>query len=414
MNIILVKPNGKANQYGDLAKYSAIEPPIWHAILANYYKATAIVDAEALNLSTIGTIKEIEEKNPDKVIILATGSHPSAFIQQKEEAEKLKKKLDFLKIECEILDKLPISPVKWGPPRWDLLPMDKYRCHNWHSWTNNSETSPYGVVYTSLSCPFKCNFCTVHNFYGNTFEQRTIEDIIADFETFHKMGVKNIKMMDELFIFSPGRVHLICDEIIKRWGDYFNIWAYARIDIMNEELLKKMRKAGIRWLAYGIESGNDAIRKDALKGSFTKEKIKEVIKMTQNNDICVIGNFMFGFWDDTLETMLETYDLARKLECEYINFYCVVAYPDTPLYEEMKSLNVALPVTWEQYSQLSADFLPLRTKDLEASQVLLFRDIVFKGYLKDFEYLYMLKQKFGEKVVDEITSLTSIKINRIC
>lgn len=408
MKTILVKPNGNS-QYSNLLKFKACEPPIWHAILANYYKADTIVDAEVLELSTEATIGHLNTLNADKVIILATGSHPSAFIQQKEEAEKIKKG-----VNCEIIDRLPISPIKWGPPRWDLLPMDKYRCHNWHSWTNNSESSPYGVIYTSISCPFKCNFCTIHNFYGHSFEQRTTEDVIADFETFYKMGIKNIKIMDELFIFNKNRVNIICDEIIKRWGDFFNIWAYARIDIMDPLLLKKMRQAGIRWLAYGIECGNDEIRKEALKGNFSKQKIAEVIKMTKDNDICIIGNFMFGFWDDTLETMLETYDLARKLQCEYVNFYCVVAYPETPLHEEMKAKGVALPKSWEQYSQLSKDFLPLRTKTLDASTVLLFRDIVFRSYFRDLDYLYMIDKKFGNKVIHELEELLEIKLNRTC
>jgi radical SAM superfamily enzyme YgiQ (UPF0313 family) len=408
--IIICKPNTKDLQYGKLKSISAIEPPIWHAVLSTTYKATGIVDAEADNLSEEDTIKAIMAYDPDKIILLATGSHPSAFIQQKDAIASLGKLLEPYNRQVVLLNKLPINPI-YENPNWSLLPLEKYRCHNWHSWTNNSKTQPYGVTYTSISCPFHCSFCVIHQFYGEKYEERTVANICRDLRHFKKRKIKNIKFMDELFIFNKQRVHEICDEIIKLEYD-FNIWAYARIDIMDVDLLQKLRKAGIKWLAYGIEAGNDKVRQEALKGHFTKDRIRDVIKMTKEADICIIGNYMFGFWDDTIETMQETLDLALELNTEYVNFYCVTAYPDTPLYTQLQELGVDLPTECNQYAQTSETFKPLPTKTVLSSDVLKFRDAAFRTYFSSSSYLSMIRQKFGLNVIEEINNMINIPMKR--
>jgi len=409
MNLVLVKPNTKKKQYGALKDISAVEPPIWHVILANYYETDIIIDAEAEDYSLEETIERIKSHNPDRVVILATGSHPSAFIQQRQDMEIMKSLLEGIQVEC--IDALPISPVQLESPKWDLLPMDKYRAHNWHSWSNDCEAQPYGVLYTSISCPFKCEFCTIHQFYGKNYEQRLLKDIFADIDELARLGIKNIKMMDELFIFNTKRAIEICDYIIEKGYD-FNIWAYARIDIMNSPLLKKLKQAGINWLAFGIETGNDNIRLNVLKGKFDNKKIKEVIKMTKDAGINVLGNYMLGFWEDSKETLQDTLDLALELQCEYSNIYCVVAYPDSALYDKMEKEGVDLPKTWDEYAQYSQNFKPLPTKYLSGKEVLKFRDNAFNVVFNDEKYLAMMKEKFGQKVIDDITKMTSCSLKR--
>jgi len=287
------------------------------------------------------------------------------------------------------------------------------KCH-WtgNSMTNNLNPSPYGVNYSSVSCPHKCNYCVVKRFYGNKYIERDLEDITRDFDELAKRNVINIKMMDELFVSKPERVKKICQAIIDK-GYNFNIWAYARIDIMNDEILKIMRKAGIRWLAFGVESGNDKIRKDVLKGNFTKNKIKEVIKMTKDNDICVIGNFMFGFWEDNKDTMQETLDLAIELNCEYVNFYCLTAFPETNFHNDLLSKGVPLPTSWEQYAQISEQFKALPTKYLKAEEVLRFRDRAFQIYFRESTYIDMIESKFGAKTIKHIDTMIHKRIGRL-
>lgn len=409
--IVIIKTNGSCGYDKSLNEFKAIEPPIWHLLLADYYKTKLIIDAEVDNLSRDEITKKVSNLKADKIIILATGSHPSGFIQQRDEAEKLEKIFLKLGVTTEAYSNLPINPLDYKI-NLDLIDLKKYKSHNWHSFTNNLKTSPYGVIYTSISCPFKCSFCCIHQFYGSIYREREINDVIKDFDELAKRGVINVKIMDELFIAKPERVHKICDKLIAKKYK-FNIWAYARIDIMNDILLKKMKKAGINWLAYGIESGNDKIRQDALKGKFTKEKIKEVIRMTHDNNINVIGNYMFGFREDNKETMQETLDLATELNTAYVNFYCLTAFPDTKFYNDLVADGVEMPTSWNQYAQMSKDFKPMSTKYLKGEQVLTFRDSAFQQYFRNDKYIDMMENKFGNKIINHLDQMLHRKIGRL-
>jgi len=412
MKNLLVKPNSKNSQYQTLASLSAVEPPLWLCILANRYSSEKILDAEAENLSIIETIEEIVQYKPDKVIILSSGNHPSSFIQQKTVMNELAYLLKEIKIEVETLDHLPIDPMEYEYPRWDLLDMSKYRCHNWQNFSNKDNNKSYGVVYSSVSCFHHCHFCNIHKFYATPYQQRNVENVLKDFhDLYSKYNITNFKIMDELFVTKAKRTYEILDEL-KDIGDKINIWTYARIDTVDENLLKALKKAGVQWLAYGIECGSDEIRQKAMKGSFTKDKIREVVKMTKDNGINIIGNYIFGFWGDNYNTMKETLDFAKELNCEFSNFYCMVAYPGSKFYDEMINKGIELSDNYEDYAQFSKNFKPLPTRHLTSKQVLKFRDDAFQDFFTSQQYLSMMKQRFGDGVIDEINNMTSIDIKR--
>jgi len=124
---------------------------------------------------------------------------------------------------------------------WDLLDMDRYRSHNWQCFHNLSERKPYAIIYTSLGCPFNCTYCNIHAMYeckpGIRF--RSPEKVVEEIEMLAtKYNVKTFKILDELFVLDEQRVNKICDLIVQRGLD-LNIWAYARIDTVNKNVLKK-------------------------------------------------------------------------------------------------------------------------------------------------------------------------------
>ena len=74
-------------------------------------------------------------------------------------------------------------------------------------------------------------------------------------------------------------------------------------------VLDKLRHAGIRWLALGIESGSAHVR-DGAEKAFDQEDIIAIVRDIQKAGIRVIGNFIFGLPDDDHDTMRQTLDLA--------------------------------------------------------------------------------------------------------
>ena len=154
------------------------------------------------------------------------------------------------------------------------------------------------------------------------------------------------------------------------------------------------------------------MRQGVEKGRFDQEAVRNAIQMTHEAGIYVMGNFMFGLPDDTLETMQETFDLATELNCEYINFYTTMAYPGSPLYEDAIVQGLELPETWIGFSQLSPETLPLPTKHLSAAEVLCFRDNAFDAYFRNPKYLSMIKEKFGQETVEHISEMLQHKLHR--
>jgi anaerobic magnesium-protoporphyrin IX monomethyl ester cyclase len=202
----------------------------------------------------------------------------------------------------------------------------------------------------------------------------------------------------------------IVDLLIQKGYD-LNIWAYARVDTVEQENLHRMKKAGINWLALGIESANPNVRDGALKRMRVKD-IKNVVQTIQNAGIRVGANYIFGLPDDTLKTMQETIDLAMELKCEFVNFYCAMAYPGSKLYEIAIKEGWELPKEWYGFSQHSYETLPLPTKYISAKEVLKFRDDAFHQYFENLDYLNMVEEKFGKKVKEHIHEMTKIRLRR--
>ena len=113
--------------------------------------------------------------------------------------------------------------------------------------------------------------------------------------------------------------------IIDRGYD-LNIWAYARVDTVKEEMLDKLKRAGFNWLAFGIEAASERVR-DNVDKSFGQEEIFRTLEKVRAAGINVIANYIFGLPEDNLESMQATLDLALNLNCEFANFYSAMAYP---------------------------------------------------------------------------------------
>ncbi len=305
---------------------------------------------------------------------------------------------------------------------WELLPMEKYRAHNWHCF-GDLQRQPYAAIYTTLGCPYHCSFCCIQAPFKsgehelgmkesvNSYRFWSPEKVIAQIDTLVKQyGVRNIKIADEMFVLNKAHVLGICDLIIERGYD-LNIWAYTRVDTVKDSMIDKMKQAGINWLAFGIEAASERVRKDVQKG-FDQEEVYQVVDSVRAAGINVIGNYIFGLPEDDLDTMQATLDMALELNCEFANFYCAMAYPGSELYTEAIRENWELPDEWSGYSQHAVNSLPLRTKYLPASEVLRFRDEAFQTYFNSPKYLNLIKDKFGVETVQHIQDMTAHKLAR--
>lgn len=404
--------------------------------------------ASTQNMTMAGEICSVFHQNSPHLKTIMIGGHPSALPEDTLENNKVDfvcqgegvETLDALLKIRDLLDKTQLAKVPglWyefnGKPKftfpanviseqklpkilpgiaWDLLPMGAYRAHNWHCFESIDERQPYATIYTSLGCPFKCNFCCINAPFGKpSIRYWDPNFIITELDILaNKYNVKNIKISDEMFVLQEDHVMRLCDLIIER-GYNFNFWAYARVDTVKDCFLEKLKKAGFNWLCLGIESGSKHVRDGALKGRFTENDIYKVVKKIQDAGIYIIANYMFGLPDDNYESMEETLNLSKELNCEWANFYSGMAYPGSKLYDMALQKDWALPEKWHDFSQHSYKQLPLPTEYLSAGQVLSFRDNAWQEYFTNQKYLDMIQSKFGKQVLDHINELSAHKLKR--
>jgi radical SAM superfamily enzyme YgiQ (UPF0313 family) len=237
------------------------------------------------------------------------------------------------------LDSLPF-------PAWDLFPMDIY--------LNNSTQSraSFGLrsinVSTVRGCPYDCVFCSRP--FGRKVYARSAQSIISEIaELKGRYGVGFIDFSDDLFLFNEKRVLDFCDNAVSsglgvRWS------ASARVNLVNENLLKNMHAAGCVELSYGFESGNQEML-DRLNKGVTIEQAKEAIAATRKAGINVTGSFIFGMPGETESTIRDTLAFIKDTRLPTYRFFYATPYPGTKLYEIAKSMG-RLPRDEDKYMEL--------------------------------------------------------------
>lgn len=300
---------------------------------------------------------------------------------------------------------------------WDLLPVERYRAHNWHCF-GDLQRQPYAAFYTTLGCPFHCTFCCIQAPFKpgekvagyregvNSYRFWSPQAVLAQIETLvTQYGVRNIKIADEMFVLNARHVLGICDGIIER-GYRLNIWAYVRVDTVRDEMLDRLKRAGVNWLGFGIESASERVRDDVRKG-FAQEAIFPILAKVRAAGINIGANYMFGLPEDDLPSMQATLDLALAIKADWTNFFCTMAYPGSQLYTLALQQGWRLPETWGGYSQHAVDSLPLPTRYLSSGDVLRFRDEAFQRYFNHPPYLAMITQKFGPATAQHIREMAA-------
>ena len=311
---------------------------------------------------------------------------------------------------------------------WDLLPyrekpLDLYRAHFWHAEFSHQKRTPFAAIYTSLGCSFGCDFCMINivnrvdngegisaadskgmRFWSPEWVGREMRKL-ADY------GVKTLRISDEMFFLNRRYYTPILQQTIDQ--DFgFNMWTYSRVDTVRQEALELFKRAGVNWLALGIEAGNQLVRQEVSKGSFKDVNIRNVCKTINEADINIISNYIFGFPEDTLETMQETLDLALELNTEMANLYPCQALPGSPMYYTAKKNGWSLPDSYEGYAFLSYESQPLPTKHLSSAEVLKFRDDAWQKYFTNPAYLSHVENRFGSQEKKNVEDMSSIVLKR--
>lgn len=194
--------------------------------------------------------------------------------------------------------------------------------------------NPGVTLITSRGCPYACTFCDAEmtpRQYRAMSPERTVDlmEMIL-----RKYNPPQLVLFDDLFTIQRKRVIAICKEIIKR--DLFFEWvAESRVDTMDFEMLRWMRKAGCVKIYYGLESGSPEMLVTMKKG-VTPQGVRDGAKLNRQLGMYFKFFILYGFPEDTVKDHRLTEELIAETRCDAVCCSILQPIPGTEVYEQLK------------------------------------------------------------------------------
>jgi len=207
-------------------------------------------------------------------------------------------------------------------PARHLLPMDKY-------FDVFSRHRHFATILATRGCPFNCIFCDRKNRMGYNWRIRSAQNIAAEIrQVRNKYGIKEFMFFDDNLIVNKKQGLELCKELEK----LDIIWECRnRVNLVDEELLRAMKKAGCYRIRFGFESGDNDILK-VLKKGITVEESLATAELCKRIGIEVYGYFMIGSPTETPETIEKTINLALQIDPSFAIFSKTILIPGSELF----------------------------------------------------------------------------------
>lgn len=219
----------------------------------------------------------------------------------------------------EDVDKLPF-------PKYEHFDLSRYPCYE-------SKALP---ILTSRGCPYGCNYCSVKLSMGRGFRARSAGNVLKEINYWYKKGFNSFDINDDCFTLDLNRAEKICDMIFKRKIKLkLQLYNGIRVDRVTPKLLRKLKKAGTTFIAYGCETGNQDTL-DIIKKNIKLDQVVRAVNWTNKAGIKNAVNFIVGHEGETFERAMDSIKFANKLKSNFVNFYNLVPYPGTAVFEWAK------------------------------------------------------------------------------
>ncbi|MFZ5587078.1 MAG: B12-binding domain-containing radical SAM protein [Thermodesulfobacteriota bacterium] len=190
---------------------------------------------------------------------------------------------------------------------------------------------PYTTMQTSRGCPGRCIFCTAPTFYGRRYRVRSVANILAELRQVKAQGFREVFFRDETFSAMKKRNLDLCQAMLDEKLDLSWI-ANARVDMIDEDAMRLMKKAGCHMLKFGVETGSDRILANYKKGTTTAQA-RRAFALAKAVGLDTHAHLVLGGPGETAETIADTLRFVKDLDPSTASFGILTPYPGTELFD---------------------------------------------------------------------------------
>jgi len=386
MKIVLIYPEFTDiyGRYRSAAKVGVVYPPLGLMYLASSLEQddhdVSIIDTEVDSLSKKDILDRILDKNPEvvgitsttpihhkaielfklikqknnSILTIAGGPHPTALPKEtlkecndidvvvvgeaEESIREVCEEKNFSEIKgiCyresgriilnekrELIKDLDSIPL----PARHLVKNKKYL------WSVPKKgVIPITPIMTTRGCPYKCVFCSQLVIFGNCMRYRSVENVIKEIdEIVNKHKITHLVFYDDTLGLNKKLTYELVDAI-KKAGLKFTFEGMTRVNIIDRELLEKLKSVGLNRLSFGVESGNQHIL-DASKKGITLEQIRKAYELSDELGIETRMSIVLGLPFETKKTIEKTIKFMKSLKCYQAYVNIGTPFPGTEYYD---------------------------------------------------------------------------------
>ena len=265
-----------------------------------------------------------------------------------------------------------------------------------------SEESATPII-TSRGCPFNCIHCPSKIIWQGNIRYRSCDNVIAEIEEcINRYNLREFNFFDDTFTVNRERVMEICQRIIERKLRIYWI-CLARVNTIDDTLVKAMKEAGCKKISFGLESGSQQIL-DLMRKKTTVEQGKKAIETVKKQGLETHAAFMLGNVGETVETIKDTINFAKSLPLDNATFFITSPFPGTDLYQIAQKLgNINENTKWESFAPLTVQQPILVQQNLSGKDLIYWQKRAFKEF-----YLrpkYIIKKLLRLRSIGGIKSL---------
>jgi anaerobic magnesium-protoporphyrin IX monomethyl ester cyclase len=222
--------------------------------------------------------------------------------------------------------------IRHGPPREKIRNLDELPLPDRTLLMNRDAYSPedLGLVMTSRGCPFSCTFCVTET---RQVRYRSVAHVLAEVRQVRgAYGTTQFSFKDDSFTVNRQRVLDFCDALTRK-GLRIGWECNTRVDLVDEALLRAMKRAGCNSIKVGIESGSAEVLRRMNKG-ITLDQTRQAARLLRRAGIYWTGYFLIGTPGEMAQDIYRTRDFLYEIRPDFASIGVYEPFPGTAMFEE--------------------------------------------------------------------------------